>query len=160
MDQSFPITLHPMNWGREDNIFFKKHGPIPAYCPTATRKTPGTRHAGGGRYGNGIFHCILGVKERAVFHLTQKEPSKVSFRFLLWSKTKSFNALLSSTRLHEATLFRVYLVVVGQYLKRFRLAHNDFCTCGGIGTALHYVTEYILTISWHLRKPSSNHIHE
>ncbi|GBN06340.1 hypothetical protein AVEN_61852-1 [Araneus ventricosus] len=75
MDQSFPITLHPMNWGREDIL--KMHGPIPAYCPTASRKTPGTRYAGGGRYGNGIFHCILGVKERAVFHLTQKELSKV-----------------------------------------------------------------------------------
>ncbi|GBN30169.1 hypothetical protein AVEN_213968-1 [Araneus ventricosus] len=30
------------------------------YYPTATRKSPDIRHAGVGRYGNGILHCILG----------------------------------------------------------------------------------------------------
>ncbi|GBN54896.1 hypothetical protein AVEN_250944-1 [Araneus ventricosus] len=96
------------------------------------RKTPDSRHVDGGRYGNWIFHCILGVKERALFHLAQTEPAEVSFRSVLRSKTNSspngvrlvrqmlrlilypFN-LLSSTRLLEATLFRVFLVAVGQY---------------------------------------------
>ncbi|GBO24032.1 hypothetical protein AVEN_236201-1 [Araneus ventricosus] len=59
------------------------------YCPTATRKTSDTRPADGSRYGNGIFHCILGVKERALFHLVQTEPAEVSFRFVLWWKTNS-----------------------------------------------------------------------
>ncbi|GBM32891.1 hypothetical protein AVEN_173787-1 [Araneus ventricosus] len=41
-------------------------------------------------------------------------------------------------------------------LKRFKLAHNDFCTCGGIGTAFLSATECILTISWYLRKSEPN----
>ncbi|GBN36015.1 hypothetical protein AVEN_194721-1 [Araneus ventricosus] len=54
--------------------------------PTATRKLPGTRHAGCGCYGNGIFYCILGVKERVLFHLAQIELTKASFRFVFRSK--------------------------------------------------------------------------
>ncbi|GBM90018.1 hypothetical protein AVEN_174825-1 [Araneus ventricosus] len=42
------------------------------------------------------------------------------------------------------------------YLKRFFLSDSDYCSCGGIGTALHYATECILTVSWHMRKPVSN----
>ncbi|GBN79724.1 hypothetical protein AVEN_23251-1 [Araneus ventricosus] len=30
------------------------------------------------------------------------------------------------------------------------------CSCGGIGTALHYATECIYTVSWHMRKPAPN----
>ncbi|GBM38487.1 hypothetical protein AVEN_24583-1 [Araneus ventricosus] len=29
------------------------------------------------------------------------------------------------------------------YLKRFHLSDSDYCSCGGIGTALHYATECI-----------------
>ncbi|GBM66619.1 hypothetical protein AVEN_109026-1 [Araneus ventricosus] len=60
-----------------------------AYCPTATRKPPDTGHADGSRYGNGIFHCSLGVKERDLFHLAKVEPAEVSFRLVLRSKTNS-----------------------------------------------------------------------
>ncbi|GBM95104.1 hypothetical protein AVEN_137447-1 [Araneus ventricosus] len=42
------------------------------------------------------------------------------------------------------------------YLKRFHLSDSDFCSCGGIGTALHYATECIYTVSWHTRKPAPN----
>ncbi|GBL99501.1 hypothetical protein AVEN_68785-1 [Araneus ventricosus] len=42
------------------------------------------------------------------------------------------------------------------YLKRFHLSDSDFCSCGGIGTALHYATECICTVSWHMRKPAPN----
>ncbi|GBM83916.1 hypothetical protein AVEN_125628-1 [Araneus ventricosus] len=42
------------------------------------------------------------------------------------------------------------------YLKRFHQSDNDFCSCGGIGTALHYATECIYTVSWHMRKPGPN----
>ncbi|GBN17957.1 hypothetical protein AVEN_200467-1 [Araneus ventricosus] len=43
------------------------------------------------------------------------------------------------------------------YLKRFHLSGNsDYCGWGGIGTALHYATECIYTVSWHMRKPASN----
>ncbi|GBL88640.1 hypothetical protein AVEN_195636-1 [Araneus ventricosus] len=42
------------------------------------------------------------------------------------------------------------------YLKRFHLSDSDYCSCGGIGTALHYATECILTVSWHMRKPVPN----
>ncbi|GBN28850.1 hypothetical protein AVEN_120518-1 [Araneus ventricosus] len=33
---------------------------------------------------------------------------------------------------------------------------SDFCSCGGIGTALHYATECIYTVSWPMRKPAPN----
>ncbi|GBM12883.1 hypothetical protein AVEN_114963-1 [Araneus ventricosus] len=62
---------------------------IVQYCITATRKTLDSRHACGGCYGNGIFRCILGVKERALFHLGQIEPTEISFRFVPRSKTIS-----------------------------------------------------------------------
>ncbi|GBO41378.1 hypothetical protein AVEN_100937-1 [Araneus ventricosus] len=42
------------------------------------------------------------------------------------------------------------------YLKRFHMSDSDFCSCGGIGTALHYATECIYTVSWHMRKPAPN----
>ncbi|GBM74027.1 hypothetical protein AVEN_57826-1 [Araneus ventricosus] len=42
------------------------------------------------------------------------------------------------------------------YLKRFHLSDSDYCSCGGIGTALHYATECIYTVSWHMRKPVPN----
>ncbi|GBN60425.1 hypothetical protein AVEN_226141-1 [Araneus ventricosus] len=42
------------------------------------------------------------------------------------------------------------------YLKRFHLSDSDYCSCGGVGTALHYVTECIYTVSWHMRKPAPN----
>ncbi|GBN38961.1 hypothetical protein AVEN_160021-1 [Araneus ventricosus] len=42
------------------------------------------------------------------------------------------------------------------YLKRFHLSNRDYCSCGGIGTALHYAMECILTVSWHMRKPVPN----
>ncbi|GBM86244.1 hypothetical protein AVEN_51768-1 [Araneus ventricosus] len=42
------------------------------------------------------------------------------------------------------------------YLKRFQLSDSDYCSCGGIGTALHYDTECIFTLSWYMRKPVPN----
>ncbi|GBO09204.1 hypothetical protein AVEN_217065-1 [Araneus ventricosus] len=32
------------------------------------------------------------------------------------------------------------------YLKRFHLSDSDYCSCGGIGTALHYATECIVCV--------------
>ncbi|GBN51816.1 hypothetical protein AVEN_199927-1 [Araneus ventricosus] len=42
------------------------------------------------------------------------------------------------------------------YLKRFHLSDSDYCSCCGIGTALHCATECIYTVSWHMRKPAPN----
>ncbi|GBO05215.1 hypothetical protein AVEN_241260-1 [Araneus ventricosus] len=42
------------------------------------------------------------------------------------------------------------------YLKRFHLSDSDYCSCGGIGTTLHYATECILTVPWHMRKQVPN----
>ncbi|GBN75987.1 hypothetical protein AVEN_183020-1 [Araneus ventricosus] len=42
------------------------------------------------------------------------------------------------------------------YLKRFHLSDSDYCSCGGIGTALYYATECIYSMSWHMRKPAPN----
>ncbi|GBN77811.1 hypothetical protein AVEN_1881-1 [Araneus ventricosus] len=38
------------------------------------------------------------------------------------------------------------------YLKSFHLSDSDYCSCGGIGTALHYAKECFLAVSWHMRK--------
>ncbi|GBM90360.1 hypothetical protein AVEN_176467-1 [Araneus ventricosus] len=132
--QSIPVSITPFRLpGR------KSGGSM--YCLTATRDTLDTIHAFGGRYGNGIFHCILGVKGRAVSHLAQIEQEEVQFLFVLRSKTNSSpdgsalrlpnvvvhfisGCLLSSTRLFEATLLRVSLMAVGQYVcvgRRFGL---------------------------------------
>ncbi|GBM61488.1 hypothetical protein AVEN_163880-1 [Araneus ventricosus] len=42
------------------------------------------------------------------------------------------------------------------YLKRFHLSDSDYCSCGGISTALHYATERIYTVFGHMRKPAPN----
>ncbi|GBN89667.1 hypothetical protein AVEN_153861-1 [Araneus ventricosus] len=42
------------------------------------------------------------------------------------------------------------------YLKRFHLSDSDQCSCGGIGTALHYAMECFLTVSWRMKKPAPN----
>ncbi|GBN49628.1 hypothetical protein AVEN_206581-1 [Araneus ventricosus] len=42
------------------------------------------------------------------------------------------------------------------YLKRFHLSDSDYCSCSGIGTALHYATECIYTVSWHMRNSEPN----
>ncbi|GBM24468.1 hypothetical protein AVEN_41112-1 [Araneus ventricosus] len=42
------------------------------------------------------------------------------------------------------------------YPKRFHLSDSDYCSFGGIFTALHYGPECILTLSWHMRKPAPN----
>ncbi|GBO25398.1 hypothetical protein AVEN_105200-1 [Araneus ventricosus] len=42
------------------------------------------------------------------------------------------------------------------YFKRFHLSDSDYCSCGGIRTALHYAMECIFTVSWHMRKPVPN----
>ncbi|GBM77157.1 hypothetical protein AVEN_145871-1 [Araneus ventricosus] len=41
-------------------------------------------------------------------------------------------------------------------IKRFHLSDSDQCSCGGTGTALHYATECILSVSGHMRRPAPN----
>ncbi|GBN27284.1 hypothetical protein AVEN_191650-1 [Araneus ventricosus] len=45
------------------------------------------------------------------------------------------------------------------YLYRFNLITSEYCSCGGIGSKLHYAIECPLIESWHLRKHASHHIH-
>ncbi|GBL91788.1 hypothetical protein AVEN_71421-1 [Araneus ventricosus] len=45
------------------------------------------------------------------------------------------------------------------YVHRFNLITSEYCSCGGIGSKLHYATECPLTESWHLRKLVSHLIH-
>ncbi|GBL71489.1 hypothetical protein AVEN_52080-1 [Araneus ventricosus] len=42
------------------------------------------------------------------------------------------------------------------YLKSFHLSDSDYCSCGGIDTALHCATECIFTVSWHMMSPVPN----
>ncbi|GBN04323.1 hypothetical protein AVEN_233640-1 [Araneus ventricosus] len=70
--------------------------------------------------------------------------------------------IMPSVSLRPANCIREDVIFFSQhgpfpaYLKRFHLSDSDYCSCGGIGTALHYATECILTESWHMRKPVSN----
>ncbi|GBM96723.1 hypothetical protein AVEN_79651-1 [Araneus ventricosus] len=40
----------------------------------------------------------------------------------------------------------------GAYLKRFNLASSPYCSCGGVGSSLHYDTECLLPESWHFKR--------
>ncbi|GBM71869.1 hypothetical protein AVEN_229364-1 [Araneus ventricosus] len=43
------------------------------------------------------------------------------------------------------------------YLHRFNLSPTSFYPCGQVGTPLHYATECLLTLSWHMTKPARQH---
>ncbi|GBN00418.1 hypothetical protein AVEN_8974-1 [Araneus ventricosus] len=70
--------------------------------------------------------------------------------------------IMSSVSLRPTNWIREDVIFFSQqgpfpaYLKRFHLSDSDFCSCGGIGTALHHATECIYTVSWHMRKPAPN----
>ncbi|GBM70901.1 hypothetical protein AVEN_28466-1 [Araneus ventricosus] len=58
--------------------------------------------------------------------------------------------------IREDIIFISQLRPFPAYLKRFHLSDSDYCSCSGIGTALHYGTECIFTMSLHMRKPVPN----
>ncbi|GBM12651.1 hypothetical protein AVEN_46141-1 [Araneus ventricosus] len=74
---------------------------------------------------------------------------------------KVYNIMLSVSLSHSNWI-REDVVFFSQhgpfpaYLKGFHLSDSDYCSCGGIGTALHYATECIFTLPWHMRKPVPN----
>ncbi|GBM04258.1 hypothetical protein AVEN_41065-1 [Araneus ventricosus] len=43
------------------------------------------------------------------------------------------------------------------FLQRFNLDETSFCPCGRIGTPIHYVTDCLLTASYHMTPPSQQH---
>ncbi|GBN51055.1 hypothetical protein AVEN_185876-1 [Araneus ventricosus] len=69
---------------------------------------------------------------------------------------------MPSVSLHPINWIREDVIFFSQhgafpaYLKRFHLSESDYCSCGGIGTVLHYATQCILTVFWHMRKPAPN----
>ncbi|GBM27151.1 hypothetical protein AVEN_207486-1 [Araneus ventricosus] len=70
--------------------------------------------------------------------------------------------IMPSVSLHPTNWIREDVIFFSQHgpfpacLKSFRLSDNDYCSCGGIGTALHYAMECIYTVCWHMRKPAPN----
>ncbi|GBO12149.1 hypothetical protein AVEN_180307-1 [Araneus ventricosus] len=74
---------------------------------------------------------------------------------------KIFN-IMPSVSLRTTNWIREDVIFFSQHgpfhacLKRFHLSDSDYCSCGGIGTALPYATECIYTVSWHMSKPSPN----
>ncbi|GBM65694.1 hypothetical protein AVEN_87117-1 [Araneus ventricosus] len=70
--------------------------------------------------------------------------------------------IMPSVSLHPTNWIREDVIFFSQhgpfpaYLKRFHLSDSDYCSCGGIGTARHYATQCIYTVSWHMRKPAPN----
>ncbi|GBN93341.1 hypothetical protein AVEN_67368-1 [Araneus ventricosus] len=74
---------------------------------------------------------------------------------------RKINNILPSVSLRPTNWIREDDIFCSQhdlktYLKSFHLSDSEYCGCGGIGTALHYATECILIVSWHMRKPVSN----
>ncbi|GBM90624.1 Putative protein in type-1 retrotransposable element R1DM [Araneus ventricosus] len=43
------------------------------------------------------------------------------------------------------------------FLHRFNLAETSFCSCGEIGTPIHYATVCLLTTSYHMAPPNQQH---
>ncbi|GBM53295.1 hypothetical protein AVEN_259288-1 [Araneus ventricosus] len=65
--------------------------------------------------------------------------------------------IMPSVSLRPTNWIREDVIFFSQHgLKRFHLSDNDYCSCGGIGMALHYATECIYTVSWHMRKLTPN----
>ncbi|GBL76522.1 hypothetical protein AVEN_35368-1 [Araneus ventricosus] len=62
-------------------------------------------------------------------------------------------SLQSSNWIREDTIFFSEHGPFPAYLHRFGLTNNNLCSCGEIGSALHYATDCILTSSWHMRTP-------
>ncbi|GBN07907.1 hypothetical protein AVEN_201027-1 [Araneus ventricosus] len=65
-------------------------------------------------------------------------------------------SLRSSYWIREDTIFFSEHRPFPAYLHRFGLINNNFCSSGEIGTELHYPTECIFTLYWHMRKPKAN----
>ncbi|GBL83335.1 hypothetical protein AVEN_110651-1 [Araneus ventricosus] len=42
------------------------------------------------------------------------------------------------------------------FLNRFHLSDSDSCARGEVGDPIHYATSRPLTLSWHIRKPSTS----
>ncbi|GBM92131.1 Putative protein in type-1 retrotransposable element R1DM [Araneus ventricosus] len=68
---------------------------------------------------------------------------KVSFDPVCWTR--------------EEILFFTQHGPFPSYFNRFKILPSPNCSCGQVGTPLHYATEYILTSSWHIKKPAENH---
>ncbi|GBM72305.1 hypothetical protein AVEN_81900-1 [Araneus ventricosus] len=76
-----------------------------------------------------------------------------------WRYKRKIYDIMPSVSLRPTNWIRIFFSQHGPfpaYLKRFYLSDSDYCSCGGIGTALHYATECIYTVSWHMRKPAPN----
>ncbi|GBN31448.1 hypothetical protein AVEN_179066-1 [Araneus ventricosus] len=55
-------------------------------------------------------------------------------------------SLRSTVWIREDVMFFSQHVPFPAYLKPFQLPDSDYCSCGGIGTELHYVTECIISV--------------
>ncbi|GBM41022.1 hypothetical protein AVEN_180930-1 [Araneus ventricosus] len=67
---------------------------------------------------------------------------KVSFDPVCWTR--------------EEILFFTLHGPFPSYFNRFKILPSPNCSCGQVGTPLHYATECILTSSWHIKKPAEN----
>ncbi|GBN10804.1 hypothetical protein AVEN_239880-1 [Araneus ventricosus] len=56
----------------------------------------------------------------------------------------------------EEIMFVPRLGPFPSFLNRFHLSDSDSCACGEVGDPIHYATSCPLTLSWHIRKPSTS----
>ncbi|GBN96694.1 hypothetical protein AVEN_107898-1 [Araneus ventricosus] len=57
---------------------------------------------------------------------------------------------------HEEILFVTGHGPFPSFLNRFHLSDSDSCPCREVGDLVHYATTCPLTLSWHIRKPSTS----
>ncbi|GBL92256.1 Putative protein in type-1 retrotransposable element R1DM [Araneus ventricosus] len=67
---------------------------------------------------------------------------KVSFDPVCWTR--------------EEILFFTQHGPFPSYFNRFKILPSPNCSCGQVGTPLHYATECILKSSWYIKKPAEN----
>ncbi|GBN12947.1 hypothetical protein AVEN_170937-1 [Araneus ventricosus] len=84
----------------------------------------------------------------------------------LWTEGetgRSTHNIIPTVSLHPANWSREDIIFFTghgpfqSYLRRFNLSTTSICRCGLEGTPLHYATECLLTLSWHMTKPAPQH---
>ncbi|GBM94639.1 hypothetical protein AVEN_20066-1 [Araneus ventricosus] len=97
-------------------------------------------------------------EDNFIYHQSEEQAGEISLEIQAEKSLTSCPpvSLRPTNWIREDVIFFSQHGPFPAYLKRFHLSDSDYCSCGGIGTALHYATECIYTVSWHMRKPAPN----
>ncbi|GBN89946.1 hypothetical protein AVEN_28788-1 [Araneus ventricosus] len=106
------------------------------------------------------------VKLSKAFLKSSLKKSMLNAWQKLWTKGdtgRSTHTIIPSVSLRPANWSRediIFFTGHGPfqfYLRRFNLSTTSTCPCGLEGTPIHYATECLFTIYWHIKKPAPQH---